>query len=281
LLHLLLEFTEQYFRPSLPIINALNAIRPAGPFRILGFDWALLPNQSTLYGLEDIRGSDPMAPAAYTKFLGTLASADSANEVRRIKDVDQPGIAFLGVQFVLTDPSINLGEHWRLRYRGPDGNLFESTTALPRFFAPLSDRPSRPLITAIAYPEPGKYVLTVSSDGEGFIASSVPRSPAWRVYVRGRQTQIYSVNDAFIGFVVPQGTSEVIVAYRPLAFYGSLAGTALLLIGSLALSLIAAKGVPARVDLGSTPSYSARSIGRVPDGTACSSCLDLPRHRVD
>jgi hypothetical protein len=232
---------EQYFRPTLPIINALNAIRPAGPFRILGFDWDLLPNQSTLYGLEDIRGSDPMAPAAYTKFLGTLASDDSANEVRRIKDVDQPGIAFLGVQFVLTDPSIHLGDHWRLRYRGPDGNLYESTTALPRFFAPPSDRPSRPIITSIRQTEPRKYVLTVSSDGEGFVASSVPLAPGWRVYVGGRRTQLHIVNQAFIGFLVPQGRSEVIVVYRPLAFYGPVAVSAMLVVGTVAVVLVRRK----------------------------------------
>lgn len=36
------------------------SVAPPEPYRIVGLDWVFLPNASAQYGLEDIRGSDPM-----------------------------------------------------------------------------------------------------------------------------------------------------------------------------------------------------------------------------
>jgi hypothetical protein len=217
----------KYFRPRLPIVEALHAHAPREPFRIAGLDWTLLPNGAAQYGLEDVRGSDPMAFAAYDRYLQRFTISETGSWVRRIVDASRPELAFLNVRFLLADPVSSPGGNWRLIYRGVDGTLWENPAALPRFFSTTAD------VRNLRGTGPGEFAMTIVSPRPARIQSSEPVGPGRRVYVRGRRVPLRHIENAFIGFDVPAGNSDVRVVYRPMSFYFSCA-VALLAVITLA-----------------------------------------------
>ncbi len=239
---------QRYYRMSLPIMNALRSNAPSEPFRIVGFDWVLMPNAAAQYGLEDIRGSDPMEFDFYRQFF-KLIEFPQSDDVKRVQDIGQPGLAFLNVRFAMTEPGLGEQPGWHLRYAGADGKLYESTSALRRFFVPLrySTGPSTlprlrsirsfaeevivegdqgalqtdaARVGAIRQNQTGtRFSFTVDATAPTLIASSQPFTPGWRVKVNGYDTRSYRVNGAFIGFMVPTGHSDIMVYYLPISFY--------------------------------------------------------------
>ena len=75
------------------------------------------------------------------------------------------------------------------------------------------------------------YTLRIAAPRTTLIVSSIPNWPGWRV-----PFPKVEVNGLFLGFVVPAGTREVKLAYRPASFYASSAVAALTLATLLALS---------------------------------------------
>lgn len=217
----------KYFRPPLPIVEALRAHAPREPFRVAGLDWTLLPNAAAQYGLEDVRGSDPMAFAAYDRYLQRFTISETGSWVRRIIDANRPELAFLNVRFLLAEPSANPGGRWRLIYRGVDGTLWENPAALPRFFSTSAE------VRNLRGTAPGEFAMTVVSTHPGLLQSSEPLGPGRRVYVRGRRVPWRHIENTFLGFDVPAGEADVRVVYRPMSFYLSCA-VALLAVVALA-----------------------------------------------
>jgi hypothetical protein len=205
----------KYSRPPLPIVDALREHAPHEPFRVAGLNWTFLPNASAQYGLEDVRGSDPMAFADYDRFLQRFTVAESGSWVRRIVDPNRPEISFLNVRFLLAEPGASPGGLWRLIYRGNDGTLWENPAALPRFFASGAE------VRNLRNPAPGEFTMTVASPLPALVGSSEPLGPGRRVYVRGQRVPLRHIDNAFIGFDVPAGESDIRVVYRPTSFYAS------------------------------------------------------------
>jgi hypothetical protein len=207
----------KYFCPPLPIVDALRAHAPREPFRVAGLNWMFLPNASAQYALEDVRGSDPMAFADYDRFLQRFTVAESGSWVRRIVDPNRPELAFLNVRFLLAEPDASPGGPWHLIYRGIDGTLWENPAALPRFFAVAAK------VRNLHNTAPGEFAMTVVSPGPTIVESSEPLGPGRRVYVRGQRVPLRHIDNAFIGFDVPAGESDIRVVYRPISFYASCA----------------------------------------------------------
>lgn len=202
----------KYFRPRLPIVDALRAHAPREPFRIAGLGWTLLPNAAAQYGLEDVRGSDPMAFADYDRFLQRFTSA-GVGSVRLIADPNRPELDFLNVRFLLAAPDASPGGRWQPIYHGVDGTLWENAAVTPRFFARDAN------VRDVRSSAPGEFTMTVDSKSPAVVESSEPLGPGRRVYVSGRRVPLRHIADAFIGFDVPAGASDVRVVYRPMSFY--------------------------------------------------------------
>ena len=215
----------KYFRPPLPIVDAIRVDAPHEPFRVAGLNWTFLPNASAQYGLEDVRGSDPMAFADYDRFLQRFTIAESGSWVRRIIDANRPELDFLNVRFLIAEPDGMPGGRWRLIYRGSDGTLWENPAALPRFFARAAS------VRNLRNTAPAEFTMTVVSPAPTLVESSEPLGPGRRVYVNGRRVSLHHIDDAFIGFDVPAGTSDVRVVYRPVSFYVSCVIALLAIIG--------------------------------------------------
>jgi hypothetical protein len=215
----------KYFRPPLPIVDSLRAHAPREPFRVAGLNWTFLPNASAQYGLEDVRGSDPMAFADYDRFLQRFTVAETGSWVRRIVDANRPELEFLNVRFLLGEPDANPGGRWKLIYRGPDGTLWENPAVLPRFFARDAE------VRNLRNTAPAEFTMTVVASHPAIIESSEPLGPGRRVYVGGHRVPLRHIENAFLGFDVPAGQSEVRVVYRPMTFYASCAIALLAIIG--------------------------------------------------
>jgi hypothetical protein len=205
--------SRAYYRPALPILSKLQELSRGEPSRIVAHDWAFLPNAAAQYGLEDVRGHDPMALASYARFFKRFAVDDPSSDVLRVQNVDAPELAFLGVRFLLTDPAFTPSSSWLLRYEGPDGKLYESTRWMRRFFAPHGDAH----VDAIREESPTRLRVSVDAARETIVASSQVWSPGWRVD-RGRIILLHGV---FIGIVVPPGQQTVTLSYRPASFDAS------------------------------------------------------------
>jgi len=191
----------------------LRAHAPREPFRVTGLRWTLLPNAAAQYGLEDIRGSDPMAFADYDRYLQRFTNGGSW--VRLIADPNRPELGFLNVRFLIAEPDASPGGMWRKLYAGADGTLWENPAALPRFFSHDAN------VRNIRSPAPAEFTMTVDSPRPSLVESSEPLGPGRRVYIRGRRVSLRHINEAFIGFDVPAGVSDVQVVYRPVTFYAS------------------------------------------------------------
>ena len=219
----------KYFRPPLPIIDALRAHAPREPFRIAGMGWTLLPNAAAQYGLEDVRGSDPMAFADYDRYLQRFTSAGAGSWVRLIPDANRSELNFLNVRFLFAEPGEEPGGIWRLIYRGSEGTLWENAAARPRFFAGDAS------VANLRDPAPGEFTMNVIAAHPTLIESSEPLGPGRVVYVRGRRVKLHHIENTFIGFDVPAGESDVRVVYRPISFYASCAAA---LLAAIALSTL-------------------------------------------
>jgi hypothetical protein len=205
--------SRAYYRPSMPILETARELSRGEPSRIVAHDWTFLPNAAAQYGLEDVRGSDPMALASYASFFDRVAIDDPSSDIKRVHDVDHPALAFLGVRFLLTEPAFTPSSAWLLRYEGPDGKLYESTRWHHRFFALRGDA----RVGTITQESPTTLHVTIDAPRETLIASSQVWAPGWRVNM-GR---IVRLHDTFIGIVVPKGTHTITLRYRPLSFYAS------------------------------------------------------------
>lgn len=212
---------RKYYKPELPIVQTLRRIAPREPYRIAGLDWMFLPNASAQYGLEDIRGSDPMSFDAYTELLKPIVIDDRSIDFDRIVNVEHPLLDRLNVRYLMTEPGHEPGGRWRAVYRGADGSLFENPSALSRFYVAEGDGD-----VAIRRDGPGRFTVRVRARTPVLVRSSQIAAPGWKV------SSGFRADDLFIGFRLPVGETTVRIAYRPLSFWGSVP-TALLAAAAL------------------------------------------------
>jgi hypothetical protein len=209
--------TRAYYRPALAILEKLQELSKGEPSRIVAHDWTFLPNAAAQYGFEDVRGHDPMALASYAAFFKQFAVDDPASDVLRVQNVDHPALPFLGVRFLLTDPTFTPSPQWQLRYEGPDGRLYESTQWQRRFFGDAT-------IGTITQHSPTRLTVDIDAPQETLIQSSQVFAPGWRV--DGALSTV-RLHDTFIGFRVAAGKHRITVRYLPWSF---LAGCAIALL---------------------------------------------------
>ena len=198
--------------PRTPLIDAVLRARGAQPYRALGLGAVLYPNTNAIFGIEDVRVIDPMAPARYVAMLQREVPGYDLNEYYpKWNDPDTPLLDALNVRWVMTEPGRTLPDRFPLRYDGPDGRLYENPRVLPRFY-------SKEARVTIAAWSPTDYTLIVDAPRETLIESSVGYSSDWRV-AGGRA----EARPLFVSFMAPAGHTVIRVRYVPIWFYASLA----------------------------------------------------------
>jgi hypothetical protein len=254
---------REMYRPT-PLIAALQQLQSheTTPFRILGTGGMLYPNEGAMFGLEDVRVHDPMADARYVEFLTQLAAWDPKEYYAKWNDTSTPVLDFLNVKYVLTTGAID-DPRYEQRYTGRDGRIYATRNVLPRFYpvrnvlldgdlrahsdwryTAIVSRLTRAQRDALTTPWTSEdaavsierkavdaYKLRIHAPRTTLIVSSIPNWPGWRV-----PFPKVDVNGPFLGFIVPAGTHDITVAYRPASFYASSVLAALTLATLLALS---------------------------------------------
>jgi hypothetical protein len=233
---------SRYYRPSLPIVDALNRLAPREPFRVAGAEWVFLPNASAQYGLEDIRGSDPMAFAAYVEAIRPITVDDPRMDFDRVVNVDHPLMNRLNVRFLMAEPEAQIGPPWHRVYHGTDGTLWRNGDALRRFFVERGEGE----IGSIRQLGPGHLRIAVEARTPVIVGSSQSGGPGW--CVRGDGIGVRrEKGGAFLAFSAEPGKGAVELTYRPVTFYGALP------LSSLVLAALAIWGRGTKVVRGIAP----------------------------
>lgn len=202
----------RYFRPALPMVTAIRERAGSEPFRIAGLEWALVPNAAGQYGLEDIRGSDPMSYAAYTRMLGPIVRDDRSIDFDRLVQPDHPLLDLLNVRYLLTEPGVDPGGRWRRIYRGDDGNVFENPSARPRFWVDEGDGDA-----TVEDLGGGRYRVGVEARTAVRVMASVVAAPGWTASI-GRRPVPLQQSQGFWSFRLEPGVHLVCMDYDPLSF---------------------------------------------------------------
>ena len=186
-----------------------------------------------------------MAWGPYIEFFRRIQAPGQTLDVGRVIDVNHPVVTFLNVLYLLAEPGSDFGSHWRLLYRGPDGDLYRHEQPLSRFFAPQTLVGSAPPGTVDEFAKtivvegvprggtrqngrlggmwlrevnPQRFRMAIDAIGPLLVASSEPAAPGWVVRVNHEVVPIVRVNGAFLGFWVPAGHSRVSIEYQPSSF---------------------------------------------------------------
>ena len=241
-----------------PMLRALND----PPFRIVGTNGVLLPNTSTMYGLEDIRGTSPMTFALLDE-TAPLWCRGRGGAFANLFDLSRPMISMMNVRFAL----LYAGEGnpfpgWREVLVERHTRLLENDHVLPRAFVPHrvvfsddleamnkeTDFGERSYIAIDG--QSGEqdngggtirtmnaklgYDLDATMQRDGYVVVSETAWRGWRAYVDDVPTKVVRANHAFLAFGVPAGHHRVRLRFLPQSFVvgrNVTLGTLVLLIG--------------------------------------------------
>lgn len=241
----------------------------AGRYRIAGLSERLLPNSSALYGLGDIRISNPFKPGMYVQALGPVSASSRSTEHILVKQ-EHPLYQFLGVKYVVGRHRYSAVAGQKSVFRELGTRVFEREKVLERLFLPESTvtpgaQPWPEWVAAnpdfaaqaLVLPSPGHQAAwTASQPGassleilalqpsrlsarallaeERLAASSVYQDDGWRVLLDGRPWPATVANGPFVASWLPAGEHRVELLYRA---PGLIAGLILAALAILALAL--------------------------------------------
>jgi hypothetical protein len=255
------------YYPTTPMVRFLQ--ENAGSSRIAGLANRMLPNANLVYGLADIRISDPLKPFSYVQAVGPVSASIRSTEHILIK-AEHPIYQLLGVRWLVAPPRMSSIPGLRAAFRDPTGRVFERKRVLPRLFLPesaesaqgkpwpswLATNPdfaarallfstagwtaARPADSAldILAATPARLEARAHLAEERLLASSVYQDGGWRLLVDDRRHPTTIANGPFVAAWLPAGEHRVDLVYRAPGFMAGL-GLAALAMAALAIWLLA------------------------------------------
>jgi hypothetical protein len=197
------------FYPVTPAIRFLQA--NAGGFRIAGLGDRLLPNAAAVYGLADIRISNPFKPFSYVQTLAPVSASVRSTDHRLVK-AEHPLYRLLGVRYVLAPPKTKSTSGWRAVFRDPTARVFERQEVLSRLFLPGPAETGSTLeILAI---EPARVAARAFLAEKRLLASSVYQDGGWTLLLDGLPHPSITANGPFAAAWLPAGEHRVDLLYR-------------------------------------------------------------------
>jgi hypothetical protein len=258
------------YYPVTPLIRFLQ--ENAGGTRIAALDNRLLPNAPSVYGLADVRISNPLKPFPYAQALGPVSAAVRSTE-HVLTVPEHPLYQLLGVRWVVAPPRMKSIPGLRQVFHDPTGRIFERERALPRLFLPASTEtagagpwpawlaanpdfaawalvppsPGRPAVWAAARPEdsaievlsigPARLLAHARLAEERLLASSVYQDDGWRLFLDGRLVPTGVADGPFLAAWLPAGEHRVELVYRAPGLLAGLGLAAVALAGLVAWML--------------------------------------------
>lgn len=240
--------------PDVPILAAIP--ESDQPERVVGVGFTFLANTSAFYGLEDVRGYQPMASRSYSQTY-TLWDTELQVFFNEVADLRSPFLDFLGVRWAIAPRKIPAGDGWRRVGVSRSVQLMENADALPRAFVPqrVVLEMAQPIhrmrsvtdfsrIAFVDTPVPnvegarpvdnGGGRVTTTRNGTGlrlkadleddaWVVISQPHWRGWRATLRdagGHRTDlpVHTANHAFLALRLPAGSSRVDLVFSPSSF---------------------------------------------------------------
>ncbi|MCC6453376.1 MAG: YfhO family protein [Caldilineaceae bacterium] len=229
--------------------------QPDEPYRVMGTGLALLPNVGMVFGLEDVRGYDPVALRRYMQLMARLEGASRVGHHLLFTQAAAPLLDFLNVRYAFS--ASELSEEWRPLRERHGVTLYANQQAMARAFmvytsqgastpneslemmlapdfdfrksvileagsAPveidLQGVPAVPPQVAISRDAPGEMTVQVDTATPGILVLSEPYMPGWVATVNQQEAEILIANHAFRAVPLPAGSHTVRFAYRPASF---------------------------------------------------------------
>lgn len=205
--------------------------REAGPFRIFSTDSYLMPNLSSVYGLNDIRSNDAIYPNLYYDFIKNNISPEMydrfTGDERRLLAFDHELWNFLNVRYFITSPNpeFKLPEHFKKVYAWTDAFVFENERALDRAF--LLDGKGKPLNESVRIIslQPQKITLQLDAPSSSTLLVSQLFYPGFRAAIDGGRVKILNAADLYPSLNLPvqalpiePGKHEITIQYKAPSF---------------------------------------------------------------
>lgn len=241
--------------PESPILRAIPEPRSVEAGRFVATGELLPPNLASVYGVQDVRGYQPLALGRYVDTLPFWTDRGDA-WFYRVDDLESHSawLDLLGVRWALTDGPTPTG--WRERAREGDLRLLENPDALPRAFVPRAlrvDAPATDRRRAMRHaddlgrvgwiervpeglPETRfnaagtvriegagtRRVLHADFDAPGWVIVTEPGWRGWRARIerdgKSEPLAVHRAQHAFLALELPAGESVVRMVYAPRSF---------------------------------------------------------------
>jgi hypothetical protein len=280
------------FYPATPAIAFLQ--EHAGGSRIAGLMEQLLPNSASVYGLADLRISNPLKPQLYVAAIAPASLKPWSTE-HTLAFEEHPIYQLLGVRWIIAPSHFKPVHGLRQVFHDSTARIFERKRVLPLLFLPESAEvpsalpwtewiannprfdtralvlpiPGRPTAWSASRPdestleilkrEPARFSVRAILAEERLLASSIYQDLGWHLDLDGRLQTPLVANGPFLAAWLPAGTHRLEVIYRA---PGLIPG---LMLAALALSGMTAWLLKPRV---SWPAGRRRSQGSRPQSLA-------------
>ncbi len=260
------------FFPTPPAAERIaSELAASGPWRAVGGAYEVYPSLFSVWGIEDARTHNPMAPRSYSDLLGEAfgyrPETASGNYFSELGNLSHPLLDYLGVRAVVLpaqlDVPADLEEIGSYSHR----RVLFNAEALPRWFVPRRievregpvpptevaalDTPRHVLVEGcevagepvdVADPRvvslaPARVRLRLTGTEGPLLASSVLWSPGWRASSAQGELTTCRINAAFLGVGLAEGVTEVTLSFLPPGLRLGLLSSALASVG-LALVLM-------------------------------------------
>ena len=233
------------------LLDRLRALGGPREERVLVSQDAFPANLAAPLGLSDLRADDPVRSMP----LARLHEAFGCRGESLPGPVTRPGASLAGawgVRWLVAPasgapPGYEPG--WTLRYRGPEGTLYENARPRPPFRVVgdarelVSDGAGAALAlrgsaaATVTERRPWRLRANVAASGPVAAVLHVPYETGWRAFLDGRESPVELVDVAAMAVVVPEGRHVVEFRYAPPLLGAGAAATGLGLLGAMAPAL--------------------------------------------
>jgi hypothetical protein len=209
--------------PQTPLLEFLT--RRTLPFRVLGENAYVFPNSNVFPALQEIRTHDAVERRDYVDYLNQIAGYDAREYFKVVRNVDAPGLDRLNVKYLISPPDrVAPSAKWRLVYSNTDGRIFENTRVWPRVFTldPRTGDVANGSLSVTEYRETVNsvtFTAHVRGAAPVLAETSIISDGGWHARLNpGASLPVGKVGGLFLSTIIPAGTHQVHLDYRPPGF---------------------------------------------------------------
>jgi 2-polyprenyl-3-methyl-5-hydroxy-6-metoxy-1,4-benzoquinol methylase len=274
-------------RAFYPRVAPLDALPTGGdvPWRFVGQDFQMIPNQGTHYGIEDVRGYQAILHHRFADLV-PLWAQPLPSWYLSVRRINRPFLSLMNVRYAMTAGPRRI-PGWKPVASGRSSKLWENPDVLPRAFVPRRVRLGVPPhqeveemrgvkdfrgLAWIVPPEgydgaprnirdvrngPGWVDIRRRGLGfemtarmrrrDGWVVITETAWKGWRARIDGREVPMGIGDHAFLALSVPKGVHKVELFYRPRSFEVGLGLSAASLVLIAAVSLLRTRRKPVPV----------------------------------